>query len=202
MEILKYIAVALIGYLLGSVSFSVILTKLQFKTDVRDEGSGNAGATNVARVFGMKAGLFTLFCDILKTILPMFIGFVLLGDLGTAIAGIAAMLGHCFPVYFQFSGGKGVSVASAIAIFCDLRICIISLIIFIIIVLITRYVSLGSIIAVTVLAINSMIFGIGNEEIFLLCYTAVMVIFMHRGNIKRLIKGEEPKFTIKSKKDN
>ena len=97
MEIAKYIAAAAAGYLLGSVSASVLLSKLAFRRDVRAEGSGNAGATNVARVFGMWAGIATLLADVGKTVLAILLGEWLAGDMGVCIAGIACILGHCWP---------------------------------------------------------------------------------------------------------
>lgn len=196
---LNYILEAVAGYLLGSVSFSIILSKLQYKKDVRSSGSGNAGATNVARVFGMKAGIFTLVCDILKTLLPMALGLALDGYLGVAIAGVGAILGHCFPVFFGFKGGKGVSVAAAIALFCDWKCFLICIALFLVIVLITRYVSLGSVIAVTLFPITAALFSLGTERVILAVFTAVLVVFMHRSNISRLISGTESKFKPKSK---
>ncbi len=202
-DYIKCVILALLGYFLGSVSFSVILTKFKYKKDVREEGSGNAGATNVARSFGMSAGLFTLLCDVLKTVLPMLLGYYLLGDLGAAIGGLATVFGHCFPIYFGFKGGKGVSVAAAVALLSDWRLFLIAISVFLIVVLISKYVSLGSITAVSVYAILAFVpyFGMSIEKIVLGVATPLIVIFMHRANIKRLIKGEETKFRAKSKKD-
>ncbi len=105
MEILKYIAVGIAGYLLGSVSISILMSKKAMGGDVREKGSGNAGATNMARVYGWSAGFLTLGGDMLKAAIAMLIGLLLLGDLGIAIGGIAAMIGHCFPVFYGFKGG-------------------------------------------------------------------------------------------------
>ena len=110
MEIYKYILVASAGYLLGSLSMSIILSRAVLGEDVRRKGSGNAGATNMARVYGLKAGALTLGGDVLKASLSMLIGWLLLGDVGLALGGIASLVGHCFPVYYNFRGGKGVSV--------------------------------------------------------------------------------------------
>ncbi len=204
LEILKCIGIGLLGYFFGSISFSVILTKLKFKEDVRSSGSGNAGATNVARVFGMSAGLMTLLCDVLKTVIPMLLGSFLLGDLGLAIGGIATILGHCFPIFFGFKGGKGVSVAAAVALISDWRLFLIAIGVFLIIAVITRYVSLGSIIAVTVYAVIQFLpyFEMSGEKLVLGVVVPAVVVFMHHSNIKRLLKGEETKFKPKAKKDN
>ena len=147
MEILKYIAVGIAGYLLGSVSISILMSKKAMGGDVREKGSGNAGATNMARVYGWSAGFLTLGGDMLKAAIAMLIGLLLLGDLGIAIGGIAAMIGHCFPVFYGFKGGKGVSILAAVACFMDWRVVVIGLAIFIIVALLTKKVSPGSLAA-------------------------------------------------------
>jgi glycerol-3-phosphate acyltransferase PlsY len=198
MEYLFYVLEAALGYLLGSISFSVILTKQKYKVDVRNEGSGNAGATNVARVFGMKAGLFTLLFDILKMVIPMAVGLALSGDWGVTVAGACGIIGHCFPLYFGFKGGKGVSVAATIAMFIDWRVTVISLLVFIIFVAITRIVSISSCLAALSVLTTTIIFCYGEwAPITLALFTAVLVIFMHRSNLQRLVRGEEKKFSPK-----
>ena len=199
MDILLIVGSAIIGYLLGSISFSIILTKLSFKKDVRDSGSGNAGATNVARVFGLKAGLATLGCDILKTFGAMWIGLALFGEWGVMVAGMGAILGHCFPLYFGFKGGKAVSVTGAVAIFLDWRVAIVGFSVFLIVAFISRYVSLGSIIAALSLIVSAFIFSLPIYKGALLIFASVVAIIMHNANIGRLIKGTEPKFKAKSK---
>ena len=199
MEYLFYVLEAALGYLLGSISFSVILTKQKYKVDVRTEGSGNAGATNVARVFGMKAGLFTLLFDILKMVIPMAVGLALSGDWGVTVAGACGIIGHCFPLYFGFKGGKGVSVAATIAMFIDWRVTVISLLVFIIFVAITRIVSISSCLAALSVLTTTIIFCYGEwAPITLALFTAVLVIFMHRSNLQRLVRGEEKKFSPKN----
>ena len=198
MEYLFYVLEAALGYLLGSISFSVILTKQKYKVDVRTEGSGNAGATNVARVFGMKAGLFTLLFDILKMVIPMAVGLALSGDWGVTVAGACGIIGHCFPLYFGFKGGKGVSVAATIAMFIDWRVTVISLLVFVISVATTRIVSISSCLAALSVLTTTIIFCYGEwAPITLALFTAVLVIFMHRSNLQRLVRGEEKKFSPK-----
>lgn len=193
-----YIIEIVLGYIFGSVSASVLLTKFAFKKDVRDAGSGNAGATNVARVFGMKAGLITLGCDVLKIVIPMLVGMLLDGDRGVCIAGIAGIAGHCFPVFFKFRGGKGVSVAATIAIFLGWQVIAISLGVFIIVVLLTRIVSISSIAAgITLVSTTVIFYGDNTYKVILAAVSVALVIFMHRENIKRLVKGEEKKFSPK-----
>lgn len=198
MEYLFYVLEAALGYLLGSISFSVILTKQKYKVDVRTEGSGNAGATNVARVFGMKAGLLTLLFDILKMVIPMAVGLALSGDWGVTVAGACGIIGHCFPLYFGFKGGKGVSVAATIAMFIDWRVTVISLLVFVISVATTRIVSISSCLAALSVLTTTIIFCYGEwAPITLALFTAVLVIFMHRSNLQRLARGEEKKFSPK-----
>ncbi len=196
-----YYAIEIVlGYLMGSISPSVILSKVAFKKDVREAGSGNAGATNVARVFGMKAGFITLGCDVLKIVVPMLLGMWLDGTRGVCIAGIAGIIGHCFPVFFKFRGGKGVSVAATIAAFLGWQVLAISLGLFIVVVLLTKIVSISSIMAAVCLFTTTIIFyGDNTYKIILAAVTMVLIVFMHRENIVRLIKGEEKKFSPRKK---
>ena len=119
MELLKLLLIAVGSYLLGSVSLSIFLSKRLFGGDVRAHGSGNAGATNMARVYGMMAGALTLAADMAKAAVSMIGGYLLLGDLGLAIGGAGCILGHCFPVLHHFRGGKGVSVGGMLALLLD-----------------------------------------------------------------------------------
>lgn len=197
--ILRYIIAAVLGYLLGSISFAVLITKGLMKKDVRTMGSGNAGATNVARVFGMGVGAATFVGDVLKTYVSMEIGKWLGGEAGMAIAAAACMVGHCWPVFYNFKGGKGVSVGGAIALVIDLRIIAILVAIFFCMAFITKIVSLSSITVAVCLPILLVIFGYNSVPMILLgIFAGAMVIIMHTPNIKRLIAGKEPKFKAKS----
>ncbi len=200
MEIAKYIAAAAAGYLLGSVSASVLLSKLAFRRDVRAEGSGNAGATNVARVFGMWAGIATLLADVGKTVLAILLGQWLAGDMGLCIAGIACILGHCWPVYFHFRGGKGVSVGAAIGLMIDWRVFVIIFIVFFVTFALCQIVSVCSIASAVALPVAACLLGVTTPKLVLAIVTGVLVIFMHRGNIQRLLHGTEAKFKPHTKK--
>ena len=120
--ILKYILCALFAYLLGSISNAVLLSKLVFHQDIREAGSKNAGATNMARVFGIGPGLAILGLDIGKTFLSVWIGSSLCGSVGVCLACVFCNIGHCWPVFFQFRGGKGVSVGAAVAFCCGPKV--------------------------------------------------------------------------------
>ena len=199
MEILKYIAVGIAGYLLGSVSISILMSKKAMGGDVREKGSGNAGATNMARVYGWSAGFLTLGGDMLKAAIAMLIGLLLLGYLGIAIGGIAAMIGHCFPVFYGFKGGKGVSVLAAVACFMDWRVVVIGLAIFIIVALLTKKVSPGSLAAAVSVPVISWLVGVSTPKLVLAIFAGIMVIIQHRANIKRLINGTESNFKAAKK---
>ena len=192
---LKIIAIIIVGYLLGSVNVAVIVSKYFFKGDVRDQGSHNAGTTNMARVYGMSAGLLTLAGDILKTVFAMLLGKLLLGEMGFSLGGIACVIGHCFPVFFGFKGGKGVAVSGAVAIMLGWEFAVSLIGLFLVIVIITRYVSLGSLISVVMLIPALIIFGGYGTWVYILAVVLIVSVwYMHRGNIKRLLTGTESKF--------
>lgn len=193
--VLKIMAVLVVGYILGSVSAAVLVSKGVFKSDVRDSGSKNAGTTNMARVYGMSAGLLTLVGDILKTVISITAGKLLLGEMGFALSAMACIAGHCWPVFFNFKGGKGVAVCGGIAIMLGWEYVVSLIGLFFVIAVITRYVSLGSLIAVAMLIPALLIFN--NYGIWMYIMAVFMIAcvwYMHRGNIKRLLSGTETKF--------
>ena len=162
---------------------------------MRDQGSHNAGTTNMARVYGMSAGLLTLAGDILKTVFAMLLGKLLLGEMGFSLGGIACVIGHCFPVFFGFKGGKGVAVSGAVAIMLGWEFALSLIGLFLVIVIITRYVSLGSLISVVMLIPALIIFGGYGTWVYILAVVLIVSVwYMHRGNIKRLLTGTESKF--------
>lgn len=203
-----------IGYVLGSCSASVIVSKLVYRGDVRKYGSGNAGATNMARVYGWKGGLVVLLGDVSKALIAMCICFYLglLGDKANThgvdymcIAGAACMFGHSFPVFFGFKGGKCVTVGAALALAIDWRVFLISISVFIIVVAITKIVSISSILAAIVFPISySLLVYLGVSHYFLSklilsVFAGIFIVAMHYKNIIRLCKGEEKKFSFKKK---
>ena len=194
MIILKYISVLLLSYLLGSVSFSILMSKLFLGGDVRKKGSGNAGATNMARVYGMKAGVFTLLGDMLKAVISMVVGWILLGDNGIAVGGLACLVGHCFPILHGFHGGKGVSVGAAIALAVDWRVFLVVVAAFLLAALLSRKVSLGSVCGSVAITVAAFIFHVSTPRLILSIIGMIIVIFQHRENLSRLIKGTEPDF--------
>ena len=206
-----YIIVSIIAYLLGSISFSIIISKKMAGFDVRDKGSKNAGSTNVLRTVGKKAAIITLICDCLKGVIAILIAFIagkIWTDLDSALlvqlAGIFVVLGHTFPVFFKFKGGKGVATSLGVLLMVNWQIGLICLVFALILMALTRFVSLGSVAAailfpvLTVFITNNYLVP-GNYIIFGIIL-AILVIFNHRENVKRLLTGTENKLSFKGTK--
>lgn len=207
--ITKLVAVIAIGYLLGSLNTSLIVGKF-YSTDVRKHGSGNAGMTNTLRTLGKAAAVMVIVGDILKGVLSYLIGNLLissipsaaaldLAGIGGMAAGIAAIAGHNWPVYFGFKGGKGILTSFAVVMMMDWKLGLILLGIFAVTVAITRYVSLGSIIASIAFPIAAFIKGNGPVFIIFSTLIAVLAVARHNANIKRLFSGSESKLGEKKK---
>ena len=205
----------IIGYFIGNIETGYIFGKLN-KMDIRNYGSGNAGATNTLRVLGAKAGLVVFLGDFCKSLIPcLVVRFIFRDNISLSYVymlyiGFGAVLGHNFPFYLGFKGGKGVASTAGIILALDIRIALVCLIIFIITVAITRYVSLGSIFVMIILIGMSHFlvrfsygFGDGRSSMEFRLLTAaigVLSIFMHRANIKRLLSGTENKIGKKVEK--
>ena len=194
MHILYYLLCAVGGYLIGSISVSILLSRFLFGSDVRKQGSGNAGAANVARVLGFWAGALTFLGDCIKGVLAMWLGKLLCGDIGLCIAGVACLLGHCFPIYFRFKGGKAVSTGAAVALMLDWRLFLIAIAVFALMVLIFRTASVSSMSAAVVVAACAPIFTREPALLVLSTFAALLILVMHQANIRRLLHGTEPKF--------
>ena len=190
----------IIGYLLGSINSAVLISKVFYKQDIRTMGSGNAGTTNMLRSLGKKAAAFTFLGDFLKGIIASLIGLLLYKEVGLVLAGGAAVVGHNWPVYFGFKGGKGVLTSFSVLLVASPTAALIALLSFIIIVAITRYVSLGSIIAAIVVVVATYFIKNGlTPTFYLTIFVAILVVLRHHSNIKRLIQGKESKLGQKSK---
>ena len=194
MTYLYWILVPVIGYLLGSLSFSIIISCLFLGRDIRKHGSGNAGATNMTRVFGWVAGVATLTFDVLKAVAAMLIGRRLLGDAGVCLGGMAVMVGHCFPLFHHFKGGKGIATGAAIGFMIDWRVGTSIVAAFLIGALISRKVSVGSIAAAITIVPTTWIFAPRPSMIALSVFACVLAITRHSENIRRLRAGTEPDF--------
>ena len=204
------IITAIIAYLIGSVNFSVILSKKMAGFDVREKGSGNAGTTNMLRSVGKKAAALTLVCDVLKGVvailIAMFIGWAFKVEnqsLLVQIAGIAVVLGHTFPIFFGFKGGKGVATSLGILIMSNWQIGLICLVFGVLLIALTRMVSLGSCAAavlfpvLTLFITDNYIVSQGSGYLIYSIILAVIVLFNHRSNIKRIMSGTENRISFK-----
>lgn len=202
MVILKYIVVLVCAYFLGSVSVSIFVSKNLMKADVRSQGSGNAGATNMARVFGLRMGLVTLAGDALKGAVSMLLGYILLGENGMCAAGAICLLGHCYPALHEFRGGKGVSVGAMVFLMADWRVLVVAAVFFALAAVLSRKVSLGSLMAALSGVAAAAYFALSVPRLLLCAFAMVLVIVRHRENIVRLFKGTEPDFKLGSARSN
>ncbi len=210
-----YIIMAIIAYAIGSINFSVIISKKMAGFDVREKGSGNAGSTNVLRTVGKKAAIITLICDILKGVISVLIA-LLVGKIAgesansaivVEIAALAVVIGHTFPIFFGFRGGKGVATSLGVILVVNWKIGLICLVFALALMALTRMVSLGSISASVLFAVltifirDSYIGGIDFDFSFIIfgILLAALVIFNHRSNLKRIINGTENKLSFKKK---
>jgi glycerol-3-phosphate acyltransferase PlsY len=184
-----------IGYLIGCFQTAFILGKLLLNVDIRQHGSGNSGTTNALRVLGWKAGFLTFFGDFLKAILAVVLIRLLFDDaLYTLYAGFGVVLGHNFPVFMKFKGGKGIAASAGALLAFDYRIGLISMLVMIVVVFFTRYVSLGSLFLATWIPIGIYIFYPQQWELLILGICFMILAFVrHQSNIKRLLSGEENK---------
>lgn len=192
---LRFALAVIAGYLFGSVSVAVVLTRRLARGDVRCHGSGNAGATNVARVYGMKAGVITLGGDMAKTAVSALIGWLCAGADGMALGCAGCLIGHCWPVWFRFRGGKGVSVSACIALVLDWRVFLVIAAVFAIAAVLSKRVSVGSMAAALVCPWARLLFAGRADMVFWVCFLmAAVVLLLHGGNLRRLLRGEEPPF--------
>lgn len=227
--ILPYLLSALVAYLIGSISFSIIFTKLFTNQDVREHGSGNAGATNVLRTAGVLPAVLTTVLDFLKAVVAICVAWIVFrglagstggGSIGAYlftlddrvfahylvkyIAGFACVLGHIYPVYYGFRGGKGVLASAGLVLVIDWRVFLSAIAVFIVVVFLTRYVSLGSICAAASLPVWTLIFQLIMNNPFTPQVTlfaamlGALLIWMHRANIGRLRQGTESKLGQKT----
>ncbi len=206
-----FLIAAAVGYFVGSLNYSIIFSKLVMHSDVRTKGSGNAGSTNMMRSFGWGVGVSTLIVDFLKTFVATFAIWALFSfvcpdwrQTGVALCGLCCVLGHCFPVFFKFKGGKGVAVGGITSLMVDWRCFVIIVITFLVFTAISKYVSLGSVMGALAFPASLPFFtdfgtaqGIATYIMSIL--TAGIIIILHRKNIVRIVKGEEHRLTFKKK---
>lgn len=208
-----YIIVAVIAYLIGSINFSIILSKRMAGFDIREKGSGNAGTTNMLRAVGKKAAVITLICDILKGVVSILIA-VLAGKivknldnaLLVQLAGIFVIIGHTFPIFFKFKGGKGIATSLGVLLMINWQIGLICLIFALVLMALTKMVSVGSIAAAILFPIlvafidQNYIVPTSNSNWSYLVFSiivALLVIFNHRADVQRILNGTENRLSFK-----
>lgn len=208
-----YIIIAVIAYLIGSINFSIILSKRMAGFDIREKGSGNAGTTNMLRAVGKKAAVITLICDILKGVVSILIAVLsgkIVKNLDNALlvqlAGIFVIIGHTFPVFFKFKGGKGIATALGVLLMINWQIGLICLIFALVLMALTKMVSVGSIAAAILFPIlvafidQNYIVQTSNSNWSYLVFSiivALLVIFNHRANVQRILNGTENRLSFK-----
>ena len=203
------IAIPVAAYLLGSIPFGLLLSRLFGTADIRKEGSGNIGATNVARVAGPIAGILTLLLDAGKGALAVMLAVRLTNAaaLWMMIAGLCALVGHCFPIWLGFRGGKGVATAAGVFLVLCPPAFLGATILFLLVVAYWRFVSLGSISAAAAMPLLVYIFWAPRHApplviTFGSLTVALLIVFKHDANIQRLVQGDEPRFSFGRKKDD
>lgn len=198
-----------VGYIIGSLNTSIIVSQF-YGVDIREHGSKNAGMTNTFRVLGKLAGILVILGDTAKGILSACIGRYILGklalssEIGMLLGGLGAILGHNFPIFFGFKGGKGVLTTASVLVYLDYRIAAGLFVIFLVIVICTRYISLGSIVSAVLMPVAVLIVrhDVARKYMFIWSLlVAISAVVMHKNNIMRLLQGKESKFSIKSKKE-
>lgn len=190
---MRYALIAVLSYLIGSFSSAYVVGKLFMKIDIRKHGSGNAGATNAVRIMGKKLGVLTFLMDFTKGIAAVLIGLYIHNELGGYLSALFAVIGHNWPIFLNFKGGKGIATTIAAMAVLSFPTTLLSVIVGILTAVITRYVSLGSIVFLTVLFLLTSI-GVFIKDPYLTALTfflAILGFYRHRENIKRLLAGNE-----------
>ena len=204
-----YIIVGIIAYAIGSINFSILISKKVAGFDVREKGSGNAGTTNMLRTVGKLPALITLICDILKGVIAigiaLFVGWITGAknvDVLVQISGILVIIGHTFPVFFKFKGGKGIATSLGVLLMTNWQIGLICLVFALVLIILTKMVSVGSVASailfpVLTLFIDNTHFIVQGNYFIYSSIIAVIIVFNHRTNIKRLLGGTENKLSFK-----
>lgn len=205
-----YIIITVLAYLIGSINFSIIISKKMAGFDVREKGSGNAGTTNMLRSVGKRAAALTLVCDILKGVVAILVAIIvgaIMKNIDKALlvqlAGIAVVIGHTFPIFFGFKGGKGVATSLGVLLLVNWKIGLICLVFAIVLMVLTKMVSVGSVGAAILYPILVLFIGTnftvseGTNYLVFSILLAVIVAFNHRANIKRILEGKENKISFK-----
>lgn len=199
-EDIMLILAFLAAYLIGSINSAIIVSKIMLHDDIRKYGSGNAGATNALRTIGKKGAIPVVIGDLLKAVIAILFAKIICSDssLAVYIAGIGVVLGHNFPIYFGFRGGKGILVSLVAILFADPKIGLIAAVSAILIMAITKYVSLGSVSGAVIFLVLGLTFRFGDVYFCIFAaITSLLAIIRHKTNIQRLLNGTESKLSFK-----
>ncbi len=188
----------LAGYLAGSIPFGLLLARAAGLGDIRKIGSGNIGATNVLRTGNKSIAALTLLCDVLKSLVPVFVARWLFGDVVAMLTGLAAMMGHIFPLWLGFKGGKGVATAAGVLFALSWPLAVAALAVWIIVFAASRISSLSALCASLAAVIAYLWLGL--PQVWFVLLLAMLVFFTHRANIARLLMGTEPKSSFSKTK--
>ena len=192
---------AVVGYFLGGINSAILISKAVYHEDIRDFGSHNAGMTNMMRTYGKAAAFGTLIGDLMKTVIAVLVARLILGDMGAYIAGTASVIGHIYPCYFGFKGGKGVATAAMMVLMTNPVCFAILFTLFVILVLGFKYISLGSVMCLMLYPVLSNRLGVmGIVPTLCTFIVAILIVYKHKDNIKRLLNGTESKFSFKKSK--
>jgi len=212
MAVLIFLGIALGAYFCGGLNGAILSSRIVYKNDVRLHGSNNAGLTNFYRTYGSRAIFLVILIDVIKTALPVVVGGMLLEShlafgtvaerliIGRTWGGMFAMIGHAYPCLYKFKGGKAVLSGGTVALFLDLRVFAFVAVVFVLAVAITRYVSLGSVLAGLMFPVAFLVFRLGLWATLMAVCCGAFVIYRHRGNVLRLLKGEERKVSFGRKR--
>lgn len=200
-------AFAAAAYLIGGINAAIVISKLKYGKDIRTLGSGNPGFTNFKRVFGLNGwAVFVMLSDIIKAAVPVCFAMIVfgrmydIGQFGAAFTGLFAMLGHCFPVWYGFKGGKAFMTGFGTIWFVDWRMTLIAMAVFLILLGIVKYMSVASCVSsVTCPVVLAMLGAESSAVIMISAASALLVVFRHKENFKKLMQGTESKFTLKKK---
>lgn len=195
---MQYFLVLAFVYLFASIPFGLLVSKYFYGTDIRSKGSGNIGATNVLRTLGAFPAILVLILDMGKGITAVFLARYFLGtDFSAVIAGLVAIIGHSCSCFLGFKGGKGVATGLGVILMLSPLVTCLTVMVFALIVGITRYVSLGSVLGALLLPLLMIVFHQPKPYLYFACLAAAFVIYRHRGNIQRLLHGTESKIGSK-----
>ena len=198
---------AIAAYLIGGVNAAIVISKLKYKQDIRTLGSGNPGFTNFKRVYGLNGwAIFVMLSDIVKAVIPVSIAMIIFGKLygmgqfGAGFTGLFAMLGHCFPIWYGFKGGKAFMTGFGTIWFVDWRMALIAMAVFLILLGLIRYMSVASCISSVTCPVVLALLGAESIVVIIIsAVSALLVVFRHKENFKKLLQGTESKFTLKKR---